>query len=87
MPLDSDTPDKNIGTYWPSTTTLFDFIRRSMPATAPGSLTDDEVYAISAYPLWRNGIIGERDEMNAKTLAAVKMPNREGFVRRWPEER
>jgi cytochrome c len=79
-PLDSESPDKNIGTYWPYATTVFDFIRRAMPMNAPGSLSNDEVYAITAYLLQRNGIIGETDEMNAKTLAAVKMPNREGFI-------
>ncbi len=87
MPLDSDTPDKTIGTYWPYATTLFDFIRRSMPATAPGSLADAEVYALTAYLLWLNQVIGRETVMDAKTLAAVKMPNREGFVRMWPEER
>ena len=84
MPLTIDTPDKNVGTYWPYATTLFDFIRRAMPMTAPGSLRDDEVYALSAYLLWRNDIIGEHDEMNAHTLPAVVMPNRNGFIRVWP---
>lgn len=79
-PLDSEYPDKNIGTYWPYATTVFDFIRRAMPMNAPGSLSNDEVYAITAYLLHRNGIIAEQDEMNSKTLAAVKMPNRDGFI-------
>jgi cytochrome c len=79
-PLDSEYPDKNIGTYWPYATTVFDFIRRAMPMDAPESLGADEVYAITAYLLHRNGIIGESDEMNAQTLPAVTMPNRDGFI-------
>jgi cytochrome c len=79
-------PDQNIGTYWPYATTIFDFVRRSMPLNAPRSLSDNQVYAVTAYLLNINGIIGDSAEMNAKTLAAVKMPNREGFVRLWPEQ-
>ena len=79
-PLTSEVPDKNIGTYWPYATTLFDFARRSMPMDAPGSLNADEIYAITAYLLFRNGIIGEHDEMNAHTLPQVQMPNRGGFL-------
>jgi S-disulfanyl-L-cysteine oxidoreductase SoxD len=78
--LNSKTPDKTIGLYWPYATTLFDLTRRSMPMNAPGSLTNDELYAVTAYLLFANGIIGERDEMNANTLPKVKMPNRDGFV-------
>lgn len=70
---------KAIGPYWPFATTVFDFIRRSMPAGAPGSLTPDELYAVTAYLLAANKVIGEGEEMNAKTLPAVKMPNRDGF--------
>jgi len=74
------TPDKTIGTYWPYATTLFDFVRRSMPPDAPGSLGNDSLYAVSAYLLHLNGIIPETAEMNAATLSLVKMPNREGFI-------
>lgn len=79
-------PDQNIGTYWPYATTIFDFVRRSMPLNAPRSLSDNQVYAVTAYLLNINGIIDDSAEMNAKTLAAVRMPNREGFVRLWPEQ-
>lgn len=79
-PLDSDHPDKNIGTYWPYATTLFDFIRRAMPMDTPESLSDGDVYALTAYLLNRNNIIGEGDEMNARTLPRVRMPNRDGFI-------
>ena len=80
MGLTSEYPEKTIGTYWPYATTLFDMTRRSMPMQAPGTLTNDEVYAVTAYQLSLNRIIGEKEEMNAKTLPQVKMPNREGFI-------
>lgn len=79
-PLNSEYPDKNIGTYWPYATTVFDFIRRAMPMDAPGSLEADQIYALTAYLLFRNGLIGEQEEMNPTTLVAVKMPNRDGFI-------
>lgn len=75
-----DNQAKVIGSYWPYATTLYDFIRRSMPPTAPGSLKPDDVYALIAYLLNANGIIAETDEMSAATLAKVQMPNRNGFV-------
>jgi len=77
---------KTVGSYWPYATTLFDYIRRAMPWTNPKSLTNDEVYAVSAYILNLNGIIGENDAMNAQTLAKVSMPNKGGFIPfpRWP---
>jgi S-disulfanyl-L-cysteine oxidoreductase SoxD len=77
--LASSAPVKTIGSYWPYATTVFDYIRRAMPFIAPQSLTNDEVYAVTAYLLARNGIIGERDQMNARTLPRVKMPNADGF--------
>ena len=79
QPLTEEAASKAIGPYWPYATTIFDFIRRSMPAGAPGSLSADEIYAVTAYLLAANKVIGDTDEMNAKTLAAVKMPNRDGF--------
>lgn len=83
--LTGEYPEKTIGTYWPYATTLFDFNRRSMPMQAPGTLTDHEVYAVTAYLLYLNGIIGLSDEMNAETLANVKMPNRHGFINVYKE--
>src|SRR6266542_3595493 len=82
--LASGKPLRTVGSYWPYATTLFDYIRRSMPIANPLSLTDDEVYAVSAYVLFINGIIGEDVAMNAKSLPAVRMPNRDGFVSDWP---
>jgi cytochrome c len=77
--LKSDKPLRTVGSYWPYASTLWDYVRRAMPFDAPRSLSDDEVYAVSAYVLFRNGIIGENETMDAKTLAQVKMPNRDGF--------
>jgi S-disulfanyl-L-cysteine oxidoreductase SoxD len=73
-------PVKTIGSFWPYATTLFDYIRRAMPLTAAKSLSDDEVYAVTAYLLQLNGIIGEADAMDARTLPQVQMPNRDGFI-------
>lgn len=74
-------PDKNIGTYWPYATTIFDMTKRSMPMAAPGSLTDDQVYAVTAYLLFANRIIAEDFVIDQQTLPQVKMPNRDGFDR------
>lgn len=76
---------KTIANFWPVATTLFDYIRRAMPWTQPRTLTDDEVYALTAYILAINDIIDEGDEMNAATLAEVQMPNHDGFIIRFPE--
>jgi cytochrome c len=80
QPPTPENPSKAIGSYWPFATTVFDFVRRSMPPAAPGSLSDDQVYAVTAYLLAVNKIIGEADELNAQTLPKVKMPNRDGFI-------
>jgi S-disulfanyl-L-cysteine oxidoreductase SoxD len=82
--LASQKPVKTVGSYWPYATTLFDYIRRAMPFNAPQSLSNDEVYAVSAYLLFLNGIIVPEARMDAKTLPQVKMPNRDGFVSYWP---
>ena len=70
---------RTIGNYWPYATTVFDYILRSMPQNLPGSLEDSEVYALTAYLLWRNDIIARDDIMNAESLPAVKMPARDQF--------
>lgn len=76
---------KTIPNYWPQATTLFDFIRRAMPFTQPRSLTDQEVYALVAFLLAQNKLIGENDEINATTLPKVRMPNRDNFVVQFPD--
>ena len=87
MGLTSEYPEKTIGTYWPYSTTLFDMVRRSMPMTAPGSLSNDQVYAVTAYLLYLNNIIAEEDIMDAETLPQVKMPNRDGFINAYELEK
>jgi mono/diheme cytochrome c family protein len=82
--LAGKTPVRTIGSYWPYATTVFDYVRRAMPYAQPQSLSDDEVYAVTAYLLHLNGIIGESAEMNSRTLPAVRMPNRDNFIRQHP---
>jgi cytochrome c len=69
-----------IGNYWPYATTIFDYVRRAMPATAPGSLTADESYSLVAWLLAKNEIIAEGDAMNRETLPRVRMPAASRFV-------
>lgn len=76
---------KTIKNFWPYATTIFDFIRRAMPFSQPHSLSDDEVYALTAYILAENKLIGPNDVMNAETLPKVKMPNRDNFILRFPD--
>jgi len=73
-------PQKTIGSYWPYATTLWDYIRRAMPFDHPGTLTPDEIYGATAYLLFLNGIVGERDVIDQTTLPKVAMPNRNGFT-------
>src|SRR2546422_9204498 len=82
--LASKTPVRTIGRYWPYATTVLDYTRRAMPYLQPQSLTNDEVYAVTAYLLHLNGIIGESDEMNPQTLPKVTMPNRDNFIVVYP---
>jgi len=71
---------RGIGQFWPYSTTLYDYIRRSMPQTAPGSLEPDQIYALVAWLLAENGRIGPTEVMNAETLPAVVMPGQARFV-------
>lgn len=80
--ITTDAPVKTVGSFWPYATGLFDYIHRAMPFTKPQSLTSDQVYALTAFILARNGIIPNDAVMNAQTLPAVKMPNRDGFYSR-----
>ncbi|MSO72257.1 MAG: cytochrome c [Rhodospirillaceae bacterium] len=77
-------PVKTVGSYWPYATTLFDYIRRAMPLGEPQTLSDNDVYAVSAYVLNLNGIIGSRAALDAKSLPKVKMPNRDNFYIVYP---
>jgi cytochrome c len=78
--LASAKPVKTVGSFWPYAPTLFDYVRRAMPMNAPQSLTDDEVYAVVGYLLNLNGLVPDDAVLDARTLAAVRMPNRDGFV-------
>jgi len=77
--LATDKPVKTIGSYWPYATTVFDYIRRTMPFQAPQSLTNDEVYAVTGYLLHMNKLMPADARVDAKAIMAVKMPNRDGF--------
>jgi mono/diheme cytochrome c family protein len=78
--LNTPKPLKTVGSYWPYATTVWDYINRAMPFDQPGVLKPPEVYALVAYILNLNGIVGNDQVMDAKSLAKVKMPNRNGFV-------
>ncbi len=78
--LNSDKPVATVGSYWPYATTLFDYVRRAMPFGAPGSLTDEEVYAVSAFILAEANIIDKGTVLDAQSLPKVQMPNRDGFI-------
>ena len=77
--LVSAKPFKTVESYWPYATTVFDYVKRAMPFNAPGSLSDDEVYAVTAYILASGDVIKFSDRLDATTLAKVAMPNRDGF--------
>ncbi len=76
---------KTIANYYAYPTTIFDYTRRAMPYNMPRSLTDDEVYALTAYILALNNFIGQDDVMDANTLPKVKMPNRDNFIMPYPD--
>lgn len=75
---------KSIGSYWPYATSIFDYVRRAMPYAAPGSLTDDDVYAVVAYLLYLNGIVAEDVRLDAQALARIQLPNRQAFFSEYP---
>ncbi|HEY6862713.1 MAG TPA: cytochrome c [Burkholderiales bacterium] len=77
---------RTIANFWPYATTVFDYIRRAMPWPQPRSLSDNEVYALTAYILSENKLIGPDDSMNSETLPKVRMPNRDGFILRFPDK-
>jgi cytochrome c len=76
---------RTLGSYWPYATTVFDYIRRAMPFHSPQSLSNDDVYSLTAYLLAENGIIDKNTTLDARVLANVKMPNRDGFIMAYPE--
>lgn len=82
--LASAKPVKTPVSYWPSATTIFDYVRRAMPLRAPESLSNDEAYALTAYILSIDAVVPKDAVLDAKSLPQVKMPNRDGFLNYWP---
>lgn len=79
--LASHDPVRSVGSYWPYPSTLLDYIRRAMPFGNAQSLSDDELYAVTAYVLYLNDVIGDEDfELDAKTFATLKLPNEPNFI-------
>ena len=78
--LATSKPRKTVGSFWPHATSVWDYVNRAMPFNQPGLLNHNEVYSVVAYILHLNGIVGEKQVMNSKTLPQVRMPNRDGFV-------
>jgi hypothetical protein len=78
--LATPAPKRTVGSYWPYATTLWDYVNRAMPFNQPGTMTYDEVYAVSAYVLFLNDIVGEQQVVDARSLPLIRMPNRDGFV-------
>ena len=71
---------KTIGSFWPYATTIYDYVYRAMPYNAPQSLSANETYALTAYLLHMNGILGADVTLDAASLPKIRMPNRDGFV-------
>ncbi len=78
--LTTPKPVLTVGSYWPFATTVFDYVRRAMPRNDEGSLSPDQVYAVVAFVLYKNGVVKETDVVDARTLPKIVMPNRYGFV-------
>jgi mono/diheme cytochrome c family protein len=84
--LDRIEANKTIANFWGYSTTVFDFIRRAMPYPQPRTLSNEETYALTAYVLYLNKLIGDNDTMSAETLPKVKMPNRDNFIIKFPDK-
>jgi len=78
--LNTPTPSRTLANYWPFATTIYDYINRAMPPKQQGSLSASDVYALTAFILYKNEIITEGQAIDAKSLPQVKMPNRDGFI-------
>jgi len=84
--LDRIEANKTIANFWGYSTTVFDFIRRAMPYPQPRTLSNEETYALTAYVLFLNKLVGENETMSAETLPKVKMPNRDNFIIKFPDK-
>ena len=78
--LASGKPKKTVESYWPYASTVFDYVKRAMPFNAPGSLSDDEIYAVVAYVLGEARIFDKSATLDAKSLPMIDMPNKDGFI-------
>jgi S-disulfanyl-L-cysteine oxidoreductase SoxD len=78
-PIDSTGWNRTLGNYWPYPPTVFDYIRRAMPFDRPGTLTDEQIYALTAYLLHLNEIVPAEAIMDVRTLPQVVMPARDRF--------
>ena len=78
--LTDDDPKKGVGNYWPYATTLFDYIKRAMPFGNAQSLTDDEVYAITAYVLHLSDVLKQDAVLDRDALVKIKLPNAGNFI-------
>ncbi len=76
----AERPIRTVGSYWPHASTLFDYVRRAMPADAPKSLSGSEVYQVIAYVLFLNGIVDDSMVLNKDSIMDIDMPNKDGFI-------
>jgi cytochrome c len=77
--LATKSPLLTVGSYWPFATTLFDYVRRAMPYTSPGTLSSDDIYEVVAFVLFKNEILAADVVVDAQTLPRIVMPNADGF--------
>ncbi len=78
--LTSKAPVQTVGSFWPYATTVWDYIHRAMPYQRPGTLSNREVYAVTAYILYENHIVPANAVLTEKSLPKIRMPNRDGFI-------
>ena len=82
--LKDERPQKTVGSYWKYTSTLWDYIHRAMPFAQPESLSDDEVYAVTAYVLYLNDLVEDDFELTRENLSSIRLPNEGSFI---PDQR
>lgn len=78
--LTDDRPEKTIGSYWPYLSTVYDYVKRAMPFGNARSLSDDDVYALTAYLLYLNDLVDEEFELNADNFLSIRLPNESNFI-------
>ena len=83
--LRAERPEPTVGSYWPFATTLWDYINRAMPFPSPHALSANDIYAITAYVLNINNIVGNDFVADRNSLPKVKMPNHDHFI--WQDPR